>query len=165
MPLDAEDLGGLLDRYWSVLVHWIGGAHDEAEDIVQSAFIKLAIEDPSPNNCVAWLFTVTKRLAINERLSSRKRHQRESQFAMQKPASVCPQPHATELELQELLSVLDEREREIVVARIWGELTFDEIATVCGQSKATVWRVYQTGIARLRTEHKEYTDEWPTKRI
>jgi len=80
MPVDSEKLGDLLDRYWPVLVAWVGGARDEAEDIVQSAFIKLAAEDPTPINCAAWLFTVTKRLAINERLSRNKRRLREAQM-------------------------------------------------------------------------------------
>ena len=69
MPVDSEKLGDLLDRYWPVLVAWVAGTRDDAEDIVQSAFIKLAAEDPAPINCAAWLFTVTKRLAMNEHLS------------------------------------------------------------------------------------------------
>lgn len=69
MPIDANSLRKLLDDYWTTLVEWVGGARDGAEDVVQSAFIKLASEDPPPENPVAWLFTISKRLAINEQLS------------------------------------------------------------------------------------------------
>lgn len=77
MPLDAKELGKLLDGYWAVLVAWTGSSREGTEDIVQSAFIKLATEDPVPSNCVAWLFTVTRRLAINEQVSRSKRRSRE----------------------------------------------------------------------------------------
>jgi len=150
MPVDSEKLGDLLDRYWPVLVAWVAGARDEAEDIVQSAFIKLAAEEPVPINCAAWLFTVTKRLAINERLSRNKRRLREAEVATQRLKPVGSQKRSTALELKDLLSKLEEREREVVIARIWGGLTFDEIASVIGESKATVWRVYQSGIEGLR---------------
>lgn len=69
MPIDPDNLGKLLDGYWAILVEWVGGDRDGAEDVVQSAFIKLAFEEPKPVNCVAWLFKVSKRLAINEQVS------------------------------------------------------------------------------------------------
>ena len=78
MPIDANRLRKLLENYWTTLVEWVGGARDGAEDVVQSAFIKLASEDPPPENPVAWLFTISKRLAINEQLSQTKRRSRES---------------------------------------------------------------------------------------
>lgn len=159
MPIDSENLGELLDRYWSVLVSWVGGARDEAEDIVQAAFIKLAAEHPPPANCAAWLFTVARRLAINERLSRNKRRMREMQVATQRLEPLCSPSGSAALELEELLNKLPERQREIVIARIWGELTFDELASVFGEPKATVWRVYQAGIAELREFYERDADE------
>jgi len=83
MPIDPQSLGKLLDRDWPVLVQWVGGARDGAEDAVQAAFIKLAAEDPTPANCVAWLFTVSKRLAINDQVSRTNRRRRETQAGKQ----------------------------------------------------------------------------------
>ena len=159
MPVDSEKLGDLLDRYWPVLVAWVAGTRDDAEDIVQSAFIKLAAEDPAPINCAAWLFTVTKRLAMNEHLSRNKRRLREAEVASQRLKPVCSQKRSTALELEDLLSKLEKREREVVIARIWGGLTFDEIASVIGESKATVWRVYQSGIEALRDLYRREASE------
>ena len=156
MPVTPEKLGKLLDRYWPVLVKWIGGAREGAEDIVQVAFIKLAAEEPEPTNCVAWLFTVTKRLAINENISHSKRRTRESHAGTQKTQNV---DSPDELELQDLLNILEEREREIVIAKIWGELTFDQIGSLSGDSKASVWRIYQSGISKLREAYRECSDE------
>lgn len=156
MPIDANSLGELLEKYWAPLVEWVGGARDGAEDVVQSAFIKLASEEPPPSNGAAWLFTVSKRLAINEHLSRNKRRLRESLAGSHDAEST---DLNSGLEMRELLSQLEDREREVVIARIWGELTFDEIATACGDSKSTIWRLYQSGISKLRIVYGELADE------
>lgn len=147
MPIDARHLSELVERYWPVLVAFADRACEEAEDVVQTAFIKLAVEEPVPANCNAWLFTVVKRLASNARVSTSRRRQREavaianqrgsprgndcSRSDSQNDSRVGAQeamreavPYSTqELELKELLQQLEDREREVVVARVWGELT------------------------------------------
>lgn len=152
-------LEALLDRYWAPLIAWIGGSHQEAEDTAQSAFIRLATEDPAPRNCVAWLFAVTRRLSINERVSQSRRRSRESLVASQTAETDGSPWNSGDLELRDLLNTLEEREREVVIARIWGGLAFDQIASVFGDSKATVWRLYQSGISKLREAYKEDSHE------
>lgn len=154
MPLAPEELADLLGRYWAALVSWIGSVDGEAEDIVQSAFIKLAAQDPPPSNCTAWLFAVTKRLAINKRVSSKKRRTRELLVASTRASDSAADSPPDGLDLQQLLLELEESEREVVVARIWGELTFDEIAALTGHAKATVWRAYQSGLEKLRKAYE-----------
>ena len=156
MPIDPDNLGKLLDGYWAILVEWVGGARDGAEDVVQLAFIKLASEKPQPINCVAWLFTVSKRLAINDQVSRTKRRLRESRRGSQGTESI---DLSVGIEMRELLGNLENREREIVIARIWGELTFDEIGAACGDSKATIWRSYQSGILKLKKAYGEFANE------
>lgn len=41
-------------------------------------------------------------------------------------------------------------ERETIVARLWGGLTFEEIAQLTGSSTSTVHRWYQAGLNTLR---------------
>jgi RNA polymerase sigma-70 factor (ECF subfamily) len=52
--------------------------------------------------------------------------------------------------LAEKLSRLPDEQREVVVARIWGDLSFEEIARVLEKSQATVWRQYQAALMSLR---------------
>jgi RNA polymerase sigma-70 factor (ECF subfamily) len=40
--------------------------------------------------------------------------------------------------------------RETIVARLWGGLTYDEIADLTGTSTATAYRRYLNGLAQLR---------------
>ena len=154
MPIDPSKLAELLDRYWPVLVAWVPGARADAEDVVQAAFVKLAAEDPPPGNCVAWLFTVTKRLAINELKSKQRRKSREESAAIQRQASDGTQASQADLETMDLLETLNDREREVVIARVWGELTFDEIALALNEPKATVWRNYQSAINHLKQAYQ-----------
>lgn len=156
MPIDPDNLGKLLDGYWAILVEWVGGDHDGAEDVVQSAFIKLAFEEPKPVNCVAWLFKVSKRLAINEQVSQDKRRLRESHAGSQGAESI---DLCGVVEIRELLNILEDREREVVIARIWGGLTFDEIGAAFGDPKATIWRSYKSGLSKLKKAYGEFNDE------
>jgi RNA polymerase sigma factor (sigma-70 family) len=157
MPIDSNKLGALLDGYWGILVEWVGGARDGAEDVVQSAFIKLASEEPAPQNCVAWLFTVSKRLAINEQVSQFKRRSRESRAATDRTRG--SSGSVENIEIRELLNILEKREKEIVIARIWGGLTFDEIGDAIGEPKATIWRSYHSSISKLKQAYGESANE------
>lgn len=164
MPIDTDSLGKLLDRHWPILVAWVGGERTEAEDVVQQAFIKLAQEETMPDNCAAWLFTVSKRLAINPQVSRKKRQIREKTVAAFQSQNQAGRGIA-EFEIHDLLNQLASKEREVVIAKVWGGLTLDEISVALGTSTATVWRIYQTGVARLKellgvTDDKQLQCEW-----
>jgi DNA-directed RNA polymerase specialized sigma24 family protein len=56
-----------------------------------------------------------------------------------------------------LLAELDLETREVIVARLWGGLTFVEIARLQGCPLTTAHRRYQTGLARL---HERIERPW-----
>ena len=56
----------------------------------------------------------------------------------------------TSLALQSALRKLPDEQREIVVLRIWGELTFEEAAAVIGVSPNTAASRYRYWIAKLK---------------
>jgi RNA polymerase sigma-70 factor (ECF subfamily) len=56
----------------------------------------------------------------------------------------------TTLELTDLLSKLEPSDREIVVLRVWGQLSWEEIASVVGGSKSTAQRNYVQALQQLR---------------
>jgi RNA polymerase sigma-70 factor (ECF subfamily) len=51
----------------------------------------------------------------------------------------------------EALAELALDQREIVVAHLWGGLTFQQIADLAGVSAATAFRRYEAALAALRT--------------
>jgi RNA polymerase sigma-70 factor (ECF subfamily) len=50
------------------------------------------------------------------------------------------------------LERLPEEQREVIVAHLWGGLTFEEIAEVTGASSSTAHRRYAEGLQTLRQE-------------
>lgn len=149
MPIEPHQLGELLDRYWPTLLAWVGGERHTAEDIIQQAFIQLAQEDPVPTNCVAWLFKVSKRLSVNQHVSLSRRQTRERVVAEVRSSDQSKSSTA-EIDLHDSLAQLDHSQREIIVAKIWGGLTFEEIGNLLQLPTTTVWRSYQEGIDRLK---------------
>ena len=124
--------------------------HSPAEDIVQEAFLKLMKQKVFPDNPVAWLYTTVRNLSNNEHRSHHRRKRREREAS--KDLFEVPETEQKE-EIEALihkLELLDLEYREVIVAKIWGGLTFEEIAAMTGTSRSTVHRKWQEGIRRLR---------------
>ncbi|MDR1959414.1 MAG: sigma-70 family RNA polymerase sigma factor [Planctomycetaceae bacterium] len=132
--------------------------HDSQEDVVQEAFISLYRQHPPPENVTAWLFAVVRNLSNKSLRSRNRRKTREIDFSHTTPAWFTP-VRETDEEMQAVLEQLQRLPRqccEIIVAKIWGKLTFEQIAAVYGSSSSTVHRKYQTGIKIL---HKKLTEQ------
>ncbi len=131
----------LFARQWS---------HFAAEDIAQEAFVKLYRQDPWPDDPVAWLFTVVRN-ASNNHVRAGKRRKRHEQEARRSHLWFLPAKDEEEQngDLIRALESLDRKDREIIVAKIWGDLTFEQIAELPGCSTAAAHRRYKAGLARL----------------
>jgi RNA polymerase sigma-70 factor (ECF subfamily) len=129
-----------------------------AEDIVQEAFLKLMRQKDFPENPVAWLFTVIRNASNNERRSQQRRKKREEAVQYAKPWFESPrleETAETDRLIRELES-LDFEFREIIVAKIWGKLSFEQIAELLGSSRTSVHRKYTEGLARLFEKLNSY---------
>lgn len=153
-PVDAELLGRLLDEYGAALALYAAQWTDGADDCVQETLVELAAQQVVPENLRAWLYRVVKNRALNSARSARRRRAREATaFAMRFGATEAS-PGFDQFEtlaLAEALEGLAEGDREIVVLRIWGALTFEEISQALSISLTTVYRRYQQALIRLRT--------------
>lgn len=132
-----------------VAASWVG---DQADDILQEAFMQLAARRTLPDDPGAWLYVVTRRLAVKAARKDKKRRFDERMFAESKPASVDPDP-AAKLEARlvaEALDTLEPELAEIVVAHLWGGRNFEKIGEATGISAATAWRRYQEALKRLQ---------------
>ena len=150
MQINPELLAELIDRHWGPLVVWVGRCGESAEDVVQQAFVALAAKQPLPDDPVAWLYTVARNRAINARKQQERRQKRQHRAAKPEGVDLPVESSSEAAELLELLNQLSDQLHEIVVARIWGGFSFEEIATLVGSSKATVWRQFETALTTLR---------------
>ena len=133
--------------------------HDSAEDVVQEAFLSLFHQEKIPENIISWLFAVVRNFSNKNLQKQQRRRQREEQFSIQKESWFVQEIQNFEKneEIQKLvteLKLLPFKFREIIIAKIWGKLTFEEIAEIYGLSSSSVHRRYQTGLKLLHEKLK-----------
>jgi RNA polymerase sigma factor (sigma-70 family) len=121
------------------------------EDVVQEAFIKLAGLGIVPERPVPWLYRAVRNGAISALRSSRRRMRHEASRAAETPAWFAPGESRLDLEaVTAALTELPIDQREVIVARLWGEQTFEEIGDWMGSSSSTAHRAYLAGLSALR---------------
>jgi RNA polymerase sigma factor (sigma-70 family) len=121
------------------------------EDVVQDAFLKLVALREPPRQAVAWLYRVVRNGAIDA--SRTDRRQRES--AVAGPARWFLQPEVDGLDAEVAVAALERlpvEQREVIVARLWGGLSFEQIAELADCSASTAFRRFSAGIDALRQE-------------
>ena len=151
-PTGAELLGRLLDAHGRALVLYARGWCEAPEDVVQEAFLKLARQPDVPDNPVAWLYRVVRNGAITA-ARAHGRRQRHERAAAEESAAwfvASDETRLDALEVTDSLRGLPVEQRETIVARLWGGLSFEEIAALGGTSSSTAHRRYQAGLAALR---------------
>lgn len=149
-------------RMWSELVRRFSGPLtmfaaqwcSHPEDVVQEAFLELFRSESRPEKLSAWLFTVVKNKAIGQIRSEARRKNHEGRRAA---VSDCwfEEPAYSELDIQlvsRLIDQLEHEQREVLIARMWGDLTFDEIAEFTQLTKSTCHRRYSEAIEVLRKQ-------------
>jgi RNA polymerase sigma factor (sigma-70 family) len=150
MPeLDAQLLAELIERYGAALKLYARQWCVAPDDAVQQAFIDLAASRDCPAKPAAWLFTAVRNRAISTGRSERRRAQHEAAGAQQWFERRNDRHEAAEA-ATEVLQELPLTEREIVIAHLWGRLTFAEIAVLTKTSSSTAQRRYEAAISRMK---------------
>ena len=150
MPqLTAQLLAELVDRRSAALKLYARQWCHAPDDVVQQALIDLAACGELPDQPVAWLFGAVRRRAISRGRSDRRRRQHEQAAAEQWFQRRRDQHEAAETAAAALAN-LPLTEREIVIAHLWGRLTFVEIAELVGLSSSTAQRRFEAAIDRMR---------------
>ena len=135
---------------------WIASAAD-AEDVVQNAFVRFWRHQPdaAPEH-YPLLYAAVRTSALDWLRAQSRRNVREAdeRVAMADLGEPFFDTTIEQRELAESLEVMLQRlpsaQREVLVLRIWGELTFAEIAVVLGDSINTVASRYRYALEALR---------------
>jgi RNA polymerase sigma-70 factor (ECF subfamily) len=150
-PLAPQELGRLYRQHAPALRLYARQWPVCGEDVVQDAFVALGRQSPPPEQVLAWLYRVVRTGALAATRSASRRWRREA--AASKPEAWFAPAH-DRLDAHEAACALADlplEAREVIVARLWGGLTIDEVATLVGCSLPTAHRRYHAGIADLRT--------------
>jgi RNA polymerase sigma-70 factor (ECF subfamily) len=144
-----EILGRLFDEHAAALALYARQWCAAPEDVVQEAFIALARQSTAPERVVPWLYRVVRHGALAAARAERRRRHREAHVSVSEAWFSEADDRLDAQRAQALLSELEPELREVIVARLWGGLTFEEIARLQGCSLTTAHRRYQAGLARL----------------
>jgi len=162
------ELAALYDRLAARLLgaaRSLGCTRDEAEDIVHDLFVRLVrsgallgdVDDPD-----AYAFTSLRHAVSRRRLrrtlerSTIERIGRErEQDGRLSAAGQSPAPAESDAGLARALAMLPEAQREVVVLKIDGGLTFAQIAKVTNVSVNTAAGRYRYALEKLRTSLAE----------
>jgi RNA polymerase sigma-70 factor (ECF subfamily) len=151
--MGPEQLADLVDRYATALVLYARQWCACPEDVVQTAFLKLVRIRTPPDNLLPWLYRVVRNGAIDASRAARRRYRYEAAAADSAPRWFAPSYDPSGLDAQAAAAALADlpaETREIIVAHIWGGLTFEQIAEAVGSSAATCYRRYAAGLEVLR---------------
>lgn len=149
-----EELGRLIDAHAAALELFASQWPCSPADVVQEAFVEYAALIEPPSNVQAWLFCVVRNRAISE-TRSRARRKRWEAAAGEAYIERRRAERAAASSLQdaaEVLEQLSDELREVVVARLWGGLTFEQLGELTHCSASTACRRYEEAISFLRTK-------------
>lgn len=156
--IDPGQLGRWFEAYGARLAlygrHWLDAA--QSEDVVQEVFIRLMAQPQTPENVKAWLFRSVRNGAISQ-LRKQKHRQKHTENLAAGAMSWFenrPDDLLDAKKAQQALMHLPDEQREIVILRIWGQLTLREIAQIVEQPLSTVHHKYQSALKTIRIQMK-----------
>ena len=129
-----------------------------AEDLVQEAFARLAIQVKCPADALAWLARTIRNLAVDHIRGEVRRRKRETGFAESRSWFVENGLDTETRELEGALHRLDSLEREIVIAKVWNGMTFRQIAKLFDMSASSIDRRYRNALSELKRILDEKTE-------
>jgi RNA polymerase sigma factor (sigma-70 family) len=150
--MGPDALGRLIDRHAPALVLYARQWCAVPDDVVQEAFVKLCRENTPPAHAVHWLYRVVRNGALSAARAARRRQRHEENAASRQTLWFAPQGDSL-LDVAEATAALEQlpaEQREVVVAHLWGGLTFEQIAELMGCSPSSAHRWYAAALGALR---------------
>ena len=124
----------------------------DAEDIVQEAFVRFwRKQHPIENR--ALLFATVRSISLDLLRRDARRARREADAIADSEPAAAPQFDSISESQQQLAIAVDRlpaEQREVLVMKIWNELTFADIASVLSISQNTAASRYRYALAALK---------------
>ena len=124
----------------------------DAEDVVQDAFVRFWRKEHSIDNR-GLLFATVRSVALDLLRRDARRARREANAALEVEQSAQPQFDFDDSSQNELAVAVDRlpvEQREVLVMKIWNELTFAEIGQALAISQNTAASRYRYALAALK---------------
>jgi RNA polymerase sigma factor (sigma-70 family) len=151
-PAGPELLGQVLDEHAAALELYARQLCRCPEDVVQEALVELVRQPSVPGELLPWLYRVVRNKAISAARSAGRRQRHEAEAA-QRRCTWFAGSTSEGLDAQTATAALESlpaEQREVVVAHLWGGLTFQQIGRLTGTSDSTAHRRYLAALTVLR---------------
>ena len=150
-PINPPQLRELVDAYGAALVLYARQWCSCPDDALQEALIDLSQQASAPRDPAGWLFKAVRYKAINFARADQRRSRHWRQAAVERDTWFDCDPTTTlqSEELETMLAELEPLAREIIIARIWGEMSFEQIAGLVECPLSTVHRRYHQSLKQL----------------
>ncbi len=150
-----DDLYDLASRQLYGLALWRTGSEDDAADVVQDVFVKVAEQGPklaSIRNPKGWLLTVTHRAAVD---IGRRRSRRSAEPIEEYPFLTAVDGDSDRMldaaRASVLLAGMPPNLRDVIYLKHFADCTFAEIGAIVGVPTFTAASRYRKGISDLRS--------------
>ncbi len=157
---DWSEFGQLYDHYVKKVygfVYFKTMHREDAEDLTSQTFIK-AMEkirsfDPD-TNFSAWLFAIARNAVIDHFRVRKQEARIEDCWRLDSGADIgaAAADRETILRVIKRLDRFTPVQREIILLRIWGGMSFSEIASATGKSEGSVKMSFSRHIREIRSE-------------
>ena len=149
--LSRDDVRTLYEQHGPVLLAYavsLLGNRPASEDVLHQVFTKLLQRDlPINGQALHYLFRAVRNTAFNYRRDrSREEELPMDGHLLQSP----PGMEAIGLALQAELAELPDEQREIILLRVWGQMTFEEAAAALDISPNTAASRYRYALVKLK---------------
>lgn len=142
---------------------------EDAEDVLQESLVKVWKEavarKPGDGDLKNLAYTIIRRTAINLARSHQRRTRREHTAFKDQDAWFETDPSQMEFatHIQTHLDRMDQKYRDVIVLRIWSELTYAEIARILDTNINSVSSLYRYGLQKLK-ESIDPQSQYPSTR-
>jgi RNA polymerase sigma-70 factor, ECF subfamily len=122
------------------------GDKARAEDVLHHVFLNLLDRDKLPMEARPYLFKAVRNGSLNAMRGSARLTSLENQEWLVRPIGMVE----AALEIEGAMGQLPPEQREVVVMKIWGEMTLTEVAQVLEIPENTVASRYRYALNKLR---------------
>ena len=162
MPDESEGWREVLARRGPALVlfarQWRRRVAD-AEDAVQEGFVRFWKARGRSRDDLAYLYACVRTAAIDAARAEAARKRRDALVDVEEESIFVPQHDELAAQVETALSHLPDEQREVVVMKIWGGVTFAQIAEALEISPNTAASRYRYAIEKLESELAEFCPE------
>ncbi len=140
-------------------VHRTGSVSD-GMDLVHDVLLRLIAQGVQPTQPRAFVLRCLRNLALDRRRA--RRPAADSNLEFESPPIAAPRAEQDEehARLRAAVQRLPEAQRETIVLKVFGEMTFEEVAAVLEKPLGTVASLYARGLQSLRQDVlSEHADE------